>query len=348
MRSTPSATLASLAKYLEIHTSSVSRALDPAKRHLISPEVVERVEAAAHKLGYRPNRAASALRTGKSHCVGVLLPDITNPVFPPILQGIEDGLREAGFFTLVANAGGSADANAQLVRNMLAHGVDGVVLATAAQGDLLLRMLRAAAVPVVLVNRVDSGADCAAVVSDDELGMALPVAHLQSLGHRRIAHLAGPATLSTGQRRLRAFHAALTQHGLRASLVEFCDAYSVQAGFVACQRMLAQDGFADTTAIVACNDLVALGAMDALRQAGLRIPEDISLTGHNDIPFMDRVQPALTTVRIQHHEMGLSAALLLLRAMATPATAAQISNQTLVLRPDLVVRASTGQAHLKP
>ena len=329
-------TLASLARHLELHPSSVSRALDPARCHVISPEVVAEVRQAADRLGYRPNRAAAALRTGKSGCVGILLPDITNPVFPPILCGIEDGLRQGGLFTLMANAGGSPAATRDLLGRMLAQGVDGVILATASKKDVLLPMLRAAAVPVVLVNRVDAGSGCPAVISDDPAGMAQSVDHLVGLGHRDIAHLAGPQTLSTGERRLQGFRAAMADAGLDASNVQVCDAYSIEAGHFACQRLLAETT-RPFTAIVACNDLVALGAIDALREAGLQVPDDISVTGHNDMPLMDRVEPALTTVRIQHHEMGRAAAQLLMQAIANPARA----DTTIMLRPELIVRHST-------
>ena len=327
-------TLATLAQHLKLHPSSVSRALDPARCHAISQEVVVKVRQAADKLGYRPNRAAAALRTGKSGCIGILLPDITNPVFPPILRGIEDGLQQGGLFTLVANTGGSPAATRDLLGRMLAQGVDGVILATASNKDELLPMLRAAGTPVVLVNRVDAGAVCPAVISDDSAGIAQSVNHLVELGHRHIAHIAGPQALSTGARRLQGFRSAMSDASLDMSHVEVCDGYSIEAGHAACQRLLAGTPF---TAIVACNDLVALGAIDALREAGLQVPRDVSVTGHNDMPLMDRVEPALTTVRIQHHEMGRAAAQLLMQAMANPAR----SDTTIVLRPQLIIRKST-------
>jgi LacI family transcriptional regulator len=318
------------------------------RRHLISPEVVVRVEQAAKKLGYVPNRAAAALRTGKSSCVGVLLPDITNPVFPPILRGVEDGLRTAGLFTLVANAAGSAQATFELMSRMLAQGVDGVILATASRHDSLLPLLRKTNTPVVLVNRLDARANCSAVISDDHSGMAQSVGHLVDLGHQHIAHLAGPQTLSTGERRMQGFVAAMADAGLQPRWIENCESYSIESGYAACQRLLARmreaSGTAYLTALVACNDLVALGAIDALRQTGLVVPQEVSVTGHNDMPLMDRVEPALTTVRIQHNEMGHAAAKLLIQAMQNP----ESSCTTIVLRPELVVRCSTANAPSRP
>jgi len=335
-------TLAALAKHLELHPSSVSRALDPARRHLISLEVVQSVQQAADRLGYRPNRAAAMLRTGKSRCIGVVLPDINNPVFPPILRGIEDGLRESGYFTLMVNAGGTRQATEEQVRNLLAQGVDGLILATAHRKDNLIPLLRKESVPVVLVNRVDIRAGCPAVVSDDPAGMAQSVDHLVSLGHQHIAHLAGPQTLSTGERRLQGFCDAMADVGHDPQRIETCDDYSIEAGKAACLRLLQRCRERPTepmfTAIVTCNDLVALGAIEALRGCGLHVPRDVSVTGHNDMPLMDRVDPALTTIRIQHHEMGRAAADLLMQAIANP----DRSGATVMLHPQLVVRDSTG------
>src|SRR5689334_11707706 len=188
-------TIHDIALHLGVHKSTVSRAMDPARRHLIGAELLARVEAAARELGWRPNRAAAALSTGRSRTVGVLLPDITNPVFPPILRGIEDALDAAGYFALLANTsrreGGSAAAQAAVER-MQAQQVEGFLVATAVRDDPWLESLRASGARIVLVNRTDGRGLLPAVTSDDMLGMRLAVQHLVGLGHRRIAHLAGP------------------------------------------------------------------------------------------------------------------------------------------------------------
>lgn len=341
---TPQVTLKQVAAAAGVHVSTVSRSLDPQRRHLIGDDMAQRVEAAARKLGYRPNRAAAALRTGRSMTVGVLLPDITNPVFPPILRGIEAALAEPGYVPLVLNAPtglarDAAAASRSVAERLLAQGVDGVIVATASDDDPALATLRKAKLPLVLVNRALASGEVAAVVSDDELGMALAVEHLAALGHAQIAHLAGPQSLSTGVGRLRGLQAALAARGLVPAPVAECSAYSREAGRTGCEQLLAQraqpsKGF---TSIVAANDLLALGAYDALAAAGLRVPQDVSVVGHNDMPLVDLIAPPLTTIRIQHFEMGFQAAKQLLAQLAgEPLGPAKV-----VLRPELVVRGST-------
>jgi LacI family transcriptional regulator len=328
-------TLRDIAREANVHETTASRALDPVRRHMVSPDVVKRVEAVARALNYRINRAASSLRTGRSSTIGVLLPDITNPVFPPILRGIEQALAAEGFFAMVANVG-EGQTDISVADRLLAHGVDGLIVATSALHDPLLAHLHKAQAQVVLVNRRDDSGDLPAVVSDDMLGMRLAVDHLVALGHRHIAHLAGPQHLSTGMLRRAGFEQSMAAQGLQPVAVEPCAAYSRPGGAEAVRRLREQG--TRFSALVAANDLIALGAMVELQSAGLHVPSQVSVVGHNDMPLVDMVHPPLTTVRIQHYEMGYRAARLLLEALrGVPGTAS-----TVVLRPELIVRGSTG------
>ena len=343
---TPVPTINDLAQHLGVHKSTVSRAMDPARRHLIGAELLQRVEAAARELGWRPNRAAAALSTGRSRTVGVLLPDITNPVFPPILRGIEDALDAEGYFALLANTArreGGVAAAQMAVERMQAQRVEGFLIATAQRDDAWLEGLRKSGAQIVLVNRTSDHADgrgaLPAVTSDDMLGMRLAVDHLVGLGHRRIAHLAGPPGYSTGLARRIGFEQALRAHGLEPAGLAECVAYSIDAGDAAMTQLLAS-GPAAFTAVVAANDLIALGALQVLQRHGIAVPREVSLIGHNDMPLLAQISPPLTSVRIQHYEMGFRAARLLLEALrGVPGTAS-----TVVLRPELVVRGSTAAA----
>jgi LacI family transcriptional regulator len=348
-------TIHDIALHLGVHKSTVSRAMDPARRHLIGTELLRKVEAASRELGWRPNRAAAALSTGRSRTVGVLLPDITNPVFPPILRGIEDALDAEGYFALLANTArhdGGVAAAQMAVERMQAQRVEGFLVATALRDDAWLDGLRRSGARIVLVNRTNDGGDGAgnaqlpAVISDDRLGMRLAVDHLVGLSHTRIAHLAGPPGYSTGQARRVGFELALQAHRLKPAGIVDCTAYSIEAGDAAMAQLLAArprgrsaarpDGPA-FTAVVAANDLIALGALQVLQRAGLQVPQQVSLIGHNDMPLLAQLSPPLSSVRIQHYEMGYRAARLLLEALRdVPGTAS-----TVVLRPELVVRGST-------
>ncbi|WP_295529611.1 LacI family DNA-binding transcriptional regulator [uncultured Pseudacidovorax sp.] len=331
----PKVTIRDVATASGVHVSTVSRALDPARRKRISKEVLELVEETARRLGYQPNRAASALRTGRTHTIGVLLPDITNPVFPPILQGIEAAAAARGYFVFVANVGDPQLAQPILAR-MKAQQIDGLVMAIALREDPLIDFVRDSGMHAVMVNRADESGRLPAAVSDDRLAMKLAVDHLVALGHRRIAHLAGPQTVPTGVGRRQGVEQALRDHRLPAPRIVECDSYSREAGQQA-MRVLLESSGKRPEAVVCCNDLVALGAYDVLRAAGLRIPQDISITGHNDMPLVDMVDPPLTTIRLPHRELGWQAAEMLFQAIEGQALLAS----TVVLRPELVVRAST-------
>jgi len=330
-------TIKDIAARCDVHPSTVSRALSPAMKHLVAADVANRIQAAANALGYRLNMAAKGLRTGRSGLIGVLAPDIADPGFPPVLSGIADHLHAQGYATIVADVG-TEGSEQDLVDRLIAHGIDGLVLATVMLDDAIVTHCLDGALPVVLVNRLDRGARLPSVAGDDEGGMRLAVDHLVALGHKRIGHVAGPQEISTGARRRAGFEASLGNVGVASRNnvpVETASAYTRAAGHEAALRLLARR--TRPTAIVAANDLLALGIYDALAARGLVCPDDVSVVGHNDMPFVDMVSPPLTTVRIAQREMGEAAARLLLDRIADPAAA----REHLVLPPTLIVRGST-------
>jgi LacI family transcriptional regulator len=329
-------TASDVAKRVGVHVSTVSRAMNPQTRNLVADDVAERVLAAALSLGYSPNSLAAGLRTRRSFTIGVVLPDITNPVFPLILGGIQDVLEAEGYVPIVADAGPEAARRETVVERMIARQVDGLILATSLRSDPMLALCRARGISLVLVNRVAEDSGFSAVVSDDRRGMKLAVDHLVALGHRAIGHVGGPLAFSTGHGRLQGFRQAMSAHGLNVppETITTAGAYARDAGREAAVTLVSQAP--GLTAIVAANDLLALGCYDALRARGLQCPQDLSIVGHNDMPLVDMVDPPLTTVRIRHHEMGAEAARLLLRQIAGAAEGFDV-----ILRPDLIVRAST-------
>lgn len=332
-----SVTVADVAAKAGVHASTVSRALNPATRHRLTEAVAQRVLEAAAELGYRPNAIAASLRTRRSQTVGILLPDMTNPVFPPILAGIEAALDAEGYIAMVANAGADPARQQMVVERLLGRQVDGLILATAARRDPVVEFCLRHRAPLVVVNRAEESGRVSSVVSDDAQGMRLAVAHLIALGHVRIGHLAGPQQLSTGQDRLRGFQAAMAEGGraIDPAAIVVAEAFTRDAGRAAAETLL--DAAPGLTSIVAANDLLALGVYDALGARGIPCPAGMSVVGHNDMPMVDMVTPALTTVRIRHREMGSQAAQLLLRLIRGAAE----GGMDVVLKPDLVVRGST-------
>lgn len=333
----PKVNLRWLADEVGVHPSTVSRALDPTKRHLVADDVAEKITAAARRLGYRPNPVAASLRTSRSTLVGVLVPDITNPVFSPIISGIAEMLGAEGYSTIIADAGSDVARQKALVDELVARRVDGLVLATVSRDDPVLEHCLAENIPVVLVNRADDSDRVSSVVSDDIAGMRLAVRHLVELGHRHIGHIAGPATLSTGHLRRAGFEMAMAAHKLSIAphaIVE-ARAYERDEGERAAEQLLRD--YPAMTAIAAANDLLALGAYKALAKRKLRCPTDISVVGHNDMPLVDMVEPPLSTIRIGPRDMGRDAARLLLeRMVGSPGPIRRT-----VLGPTLVARAST-------
>jgi len=333
------ATLQSIAEAAGVHRSTAARALDPAQAHRISQEVVEKVRAEALRQGYRRDAIAASLRTGRSRLVGVVLPDLANPVFGPILDGIGAALAESGYSMLVADGGADATRQTAIVEELIARRVDGLVLATVRRSDPVLTVCLEAGVPTVLVNRAEDHPRASSVVSDDICGMRAAVEHLAGLGHRRIGHLAGPEGLSTGILRRQGFEQAMLAAGLDPSAVAVARAYSRAEGQAATAALL--DAAPGLTAIAASNDLLALGAYLELKRRGLSCPGDISIVGHNDMPLIDMVDPPLTTVRIAHAEMGQAAAQRLLERLADPDVEASVT----LMPAELIMRASTREAN---
>ncbi|SDD43190.1 transcriptional regulator, LacI family [Cupriavidus sp. YR651] len=330
-------TLKDLAAEIDVHYSTVSRVMNPATRHLVADEVAARILEVAEARGFRPNRIAAGLRTQRSGLVGVVLPDIANPVFPPILAGIESVLASHGYVPIVVNAGSDKTRQRFVIDQMVGRQVEGLVLATAERDDPILDYCLKLNIPVVMVNRGEHTGRASCVVSDSLLAMNLTVDHLVSLGHRRIGHIAGPETLSTGHLRREGFLQAVKRKRLRRDEYAVVEArsYSREAGRDACAALF--DALPGLTAIAAGNDLVAMGCYDHLRAHGIRCPDDVSIIGHNDMPFVDALTPPLTTIRIAVHEMGEQAAKLLLRNIDKP----ESPSVTVALTPELIIRGST-------
>src|SRR6201987_5876571 len=233
----PAVTLKDGARQAGVHPATASRALNPETRLLVSENTASRVLAAAAALGYRPNAVARSLRTRRSHTVGVLIPDLNNPLFPPIVRGLEDRLAAAGYVALIGNTDSDDQREQMVFEQMRARHVDGLVLATARLHHPLLAEASRAELPVVLINRLAQDYSFPSVSVDNERGVRMAVGHLAGLGHRRIAHIAGPQELSTGLSRYRGFVTAMESAGLPVyeGLGVFAEAFTVEGG-LRCSR----------------------------------------------------------------------------------------------------------------
>jgi LacI family transcriptional regulator len=328
-------TIQDVARAAGVHPGTVSRALNPQLAGRVTAETTRRIEEAAARLGYVPDQLGRNLRTRRSFTVGVLIPDLGNPVFPPIVRGVEDTLRRAGYEALIANTDDGPANEARLIEVLRARRCDGFVIASSRRDAPTIADLVAAGDPVVLVNRlVESGAD--SVASDDVAGMEAAVDHLVALGHTEIAYVSGPLDLSMTQVRRAAFADAVRSTGLAddGELVETADRYAVQEGERALGRLLERRR---PTAVIAGNDLIAVGCYAALRKRGLNCPAEVSVVGFNDMPLAGFLDPPLTTVAIPQYEIGVTAAELVLARMNDGAA----EPQARLLPTELVTREST-------
>ena len=329
-------TLKELAARASVHPSTVSRVANRDPKLRIAAGTRDRIEALLKETEYRPNGVARGLKLRQTFVLAVVIPDITNPFFAGLFRGIEDGTAPHGYNVLLCNTDGSIARQQSHLQSLNARRVDGVVLASTFLNDPAVRWLRHQRIPYVLVNRFSDEGNDPFVGSDDVVGAYLATRHLIELGHNRIGHLAGQATVSTGMLRRRGYRAALAAAGLAADPELEAEAgYVEDAGALATQRLLSLDN--PPTAIFAVTDMTAIGTYAVARRMNLRIPQDLAIVGYNDIPLASRLIPGLTTVHVPIHEFGTAAARILLDQVEK----GEVSPKRVVFTPELVVRGST-------
>ena len=327
----------------KVHPSTVSRVLNPETRSMVSSAVADRVSRIAAEMGYARSSLAYGLRTGRTHTIGVVIPDLTNPLFPPIIRQIERTLADQDYIAILADSDNNQDNETAIVQSLMSRNVDGLILATAHRLDSVVSTCVGKQIPLVLVNRTIDTHSVTAVINDDEHGIELAVSHLVDLGHESIAYLGGPQDTSTGHDRFLAFKRLMKEGRFKShgELILNCKAFTEAEGYRGFLSIL--DKGRKFTAVVVANDLLALGCYDAMAELGLNCPADISVTGFNDMPFMNRVTPPLTSLRIPHDEIGNQAALLLLERILDPESRVRTVN----LLPELIVRGSTASPKKK-
>lgn len=345
---TANVTLREVALEAGVHVSTASRALNPETRSIVNEETADRIREVAERLGYRPHPLARALRTQRTLTIGMTVPNLANPIFPMIYSGAGASLAEEGYALviggdsfLVTNDDHDGD-DAEGPRLLLGDRVDGWIITEARMESRLPETMLRDKVPVVLVNRVADLIGAPSIATDDYVGISLVIKHLIELGHTAIGHVAGPQRVSSGAIRRQAFVECMEAEGLEVSdgLITQARAFRADAGQEACEELL--DSGEHFTAIIAADDLIALGCYDALRERGIHVPGEVSVTGYDDMPFIDRVHPSLTTVSVPFYEMGASAGKVMLSLLTNPEAVSQtVDDASERLAPSLVVRAST-------
>jgi LacI family transcriptional regulator len=334
-------TIIDVAQHAQVSTTAVSKVLRNA--YGVSPKMQARVRQAIAELGYRPNAAARGMR-GQTYTIGVMLPNIVNPFFAQILDGLTDHLADTDYQVLLGPGCNGEDAEAKVTHAMIDRSMDGLILIAPVSSRAHLDHV-AATVPTVVVGRHGRSAAYDTVADDDFTGAALVVDHLAELGHGRIAHIehheTDPDRLAEMPNAIRAagYQQAMRARDLADQIDIASTSYTQEGGYLGAQHLLARP--IRPTAIFAGADIVALGALDAIAEAGLRVPEDISVAGYDNTTFAAFRPISLTSVDQAGHQIGANAARLLLDRIADrrrPATQIKLS-------PTLVPRRTTAPPH---
>ncbi|MFE2580668.1 LacI family DNA-binding transcriptional regulator [Streptomyces sp. NPDC059378] len=318
-----------------VSVATVSRVLND--HPSVSPTARERVLAAVGELGYRPNAVARSLRTDRTRTLGLVISDVLNPYFTELARFVEEEARALGYSVIIGNADERPGLQDHHVRTLLDRRIDGLLVSpTDGCSPLMLEVARAGT-PMVFVDRWIPGVDVPVVRSDGQAAIEALVAHLYGLGHRRLAIIAGPAATTTGRERIGAFRDALAAYDLPLP-----DAYIGQGDFQAESGRRATEGFLDLPeppeVVFAADNLMALGALDAIRDRGLRVPHDIALAAFDDIPWFVHTDPPITAIAQPTGELGRAA----VRALIDRIEGRTPESVTLPAR--LVVRRSCGES----
>jgi LacI family transcriptional regulator len=313
-----------------VSIATVSRVLNGDEK--VTAERADKVRAVAARLGYRPFGAARDLASGNHRSIGAIVPDLGNPYFYDVIKATTVGAAGDGFRMVISDSGDDADLELSIAQERLSQ-VDGLLILSSRIDVAGLRSLMGQSAPVLLVNRIERGVDLP-VVAVDNFSAMLELCHdLAELGHRRIVYLSGSPRAWQNRERWRAIEQARIM-GIEATSVPV-DVASIEGGYRATDEALTHS----PTAIVAFNDLVACGVLTRLRERGIRVPEEMSVTGFDDIVFAQHTQPSLTTARSPRAELGDQA----WRMMQALIAGERLADPPL-LKAAVILRGSTGPA----
>ena len=324
--------------------STASRALNPKTNHRISDKMVVKIRRIAEQLGYTANPVASSLRTQRTGTIGLIVPNLSDPLFGPIIASVQERAAQDGFITFVASSDYKPEKLLSIIEAMSRQYVAGLIVASFDLADPAADLAVALGIPTVAVLRDPGHPQISSIAMDDTKGVEGLVELVTGLGHKTVAYITAPLAASTARNRLSGFIAGARSaeaEGGRFDVIE-ADAYDVEEGRRVMERLLSHG--MPWTAILCFNDLLAIGALVALRAAGNDCPGQISIAGINDLPFMGLLSPPLTSLRNEGRILGLQGAELLM---------ALIENRDrppirVLLPTPLIVRGSTGPVGSSP
>ena len=328
-------TISDVAKKANVSRATVSHVINNTR--YVAEETRQRVEETIEELGYRPNVLARSLRLGQTHTLGLILPDSSNTFFSEIGRGIEIAAFESGYNVILCNSDEDPQKEKLYIDILTKKRVDGIILVSTCSHTDVLRSLEKLQTPIVLLDRDLTDLDLDTVLTDNKAGGLMATQHLISLGHQRIACIAGPSSTSPSAQRLIGYKQALSEAGIPfdESLVKSGD-FGALSGLTMGNELLSLPE--PPTAIFACNDTMAIGVLRAATEKGLHVPDDLAVIGFDDIELASYTNPPLTTIAQPKFEMGSKTAQFLIQRIKNP----QDDRQYETLPVSLVVRTSCG------
>lgn len=327
-------TITDVAREARVSASTVSHVINETR--YVSDEVKQRVHAAMEALNYQPNVIARSLRTRETLTVGVVVSDVTNPFFTSIVRAIEDEVLKQGYSIILCDTDEKPEREQAYLRLLMGRRVDGLIVAPSSGNADLLRSAIESGLPVVLLDRSVPGLAADVVLSDNESGAFDAVSYLIGMGHRRIGIIAGRLEVSTGADRMAGYVRAIRTHGIPAdeSLIEVAK-FKRDIAYDKTMQML--NRAEPPTALFVCNNVMTAGTMAALKAAGKKVPEDISVIGFDDSEWAALMDPPLTVVAQPIVELGTRAAQTLMRRISRGRVK---TPRAVVLKPELILRDS--------
>jgi LacI family transcriptional regulator len=327
-------TIKDVAALAGVSFTTVSHVLNETRP--VSADARRRVLAAVEEIGYLPSAVARSLRKSETKIIGVLVPNVNNPFFAELVVGVEECCRLAGYSVFLCNSDNDPRRQQQYMRTLLEKRVDGLLLSSAGDAAALARIFKLATVPAVTVDRLVPGARADRVSVNNLDGASKAVRHLVGLGHRKIGCISGPAEFEVTQERVEGWRRAQEEAGFNADeqlLIE--SDFSSSGGYEAARQLLSTHP--DMTALFASNDLMALGALRAAAEIGIKVPQQLSIVGFDDIELSSYVFPGMTTVGCSIRELGREAGRVLIDRIENPGAPLK----DVQLTPRLVLREST-------
>lgn len=332
-------TIKDIAKRANVSTATVSRALY--NTGYIKEETRRRIIEIAEELGYDKHRDLEKTKI-KSNLAGVIVSDITNPFFTQIVRGIEDVLSPAGYSLLLCNADEDVEKEKNYLKVLQNKKVDGVILAPAGGDDRCIKQMIDRGIPLVLIDRLIDNLDVDGVIIDNMSGAYEGVSHLISEGYRRIGIITGPLEIMTARERFDGYKKALLDARLEfdESLVEN-GGYTLEGGYRAAKKLIEK---AHPDALFIANNVMTTGALIAVKELKIKIPEEIGIVGFDDLEWASLIDPPLTTISQPIYTIGSTAAQLLLRRLSR---SANIRKEVVVLKPRLIIRGSSKKGGMR-